>query len=395
MSEKEVFLDIDLPFGKVVFYNVDEVGEWIEKELDFWKWPDNFNWNKLRECNPQPNLINSIHSPLGAIKTAVDRIKQNHDDKAHLRLVDELKNKIYGAYKTRDPNQPNKFELLHSSQSRAKYIHSLIETEPLRAACLAAYYMRVPNTNYSHPTVLDGVVVGILFELGLKGSCEAEKASLEQLRQDWNEERIKAQKINENNAETAKDWKTLTDNDQTQQQSAFHKFIEKSQADVDDFKKRISAEIALKGPVTYWQYKARDHIVKSRWFGGFTVFAFVLVGAFVFAATVYFAPNLTLNEIKLRHIGLLAVGATIGVWLIRILVRNYLSHVHLSQDAVERVAMMQTYLALLEEGKLEDKHRNLILQALFRPASTGIVKDDAAPPFMAEWLKRTTGTDTG
>ena len=57
--------------------------------------------------------------------------------------------------------------------------------------------------------------------------------------------------------------------------------------------------------------------------------------------------------------------------------------------------MMQTYLALIKEGKLEDNHRNLILQALFRPASTGIVKDDAAPPFMTEWLKRTTGTDMG
>ena len=125
------------------------------------------------------------------------------------------------------------------------------------------------------------------------------------------------------------------------------------------------------------------------------ILAFIGVGWSVDATITHFGPDLTLNEITLRHIGLLTVAATMGVWLIRLLVRNYLSHVHLAHDAAERVAMMQTYLALIEEGKLQDEgHRNLILQALFRPASSGIVKDDASPPFMAEWLKRTTGTDT-
>ena len=54
--------------------------------------------------------------------------------------------------------------------------------------------------------------------------------------------------------------------------------------------------------------------------------------------------------------------------------------------------MLQTYLALLREGgKLDGNTHTLILQALFRPSSTGIVRDDASPPFMAQWLKMTTG----
>lgn len=394
MAEKEVFLELDLSFGKEVFYSLDGVEEWVKKELDFWKWPDKVNWHRLKGCHPQTNLADFILSPLMQIDAVVENLKRNHDKNAYDHLVAELRNKITDAYKTYDPNQPNRFELLHSTQPRAKYVHSLIKTDPLRAACVAAYFMHVRDMNYTHPTAFDGAVMGLLFDLGLKGSCEAEKDSLEKLRQEWNEERLKARKTNEDNAKTAVDWKTQTDDDRTQQQTTFREFIEKSQAGVDEFKKRISAEIALKGPVTYWQDKAEDHLIKSRWFGGFTVAAFVLVGIAIITSIEYFAPDLTLDKIKLRHIGLLAVGATTGVWCIRVLVRIYLSHVHLLHDAKERVAMMKTYLALLEEGKLEDKHRNLILQALFRPASTGIVKDDAAPPFMAEWLKRTTGTDT-
>jgi hypothetical protein len=391
VAEKKPFLELDLSFDKVVFYSLDEVEEWVKKELEFWKWLDEVGRHKLRD---NEHIINSIRSPLSAINAAVDGIRQDRDESNRKRLVTNLGSKIREAYKTYDPNQPKRGELLHSTQPRAQFVHSLIETDPVRAAFVAAFFVRAPGMNYALPAVLDGAVTGILFDLGLKGSCEGEKAALERLRQEWNGERLKAQTVNENNAETAKEWKAQTDNDRTQQETEFRQFIETSQADVDDFKKRISAEIALKGPVTYWQDKARDHLVKSRWFGGLTLAAFFLVGAAIIISIECFAPNLTLNEIKLRHIGLLAIGATIGVWLIRVLVRNYLSHVHLLHDAAERVAMMKTYLALLEEGKLEDKHRNLILQALFRPAATGIIKDDAAPPFMAEWLKRTTGTDT-
>lgn len=394
MSEKKPFLELGLSFGKVVFHSLDEVEEWGKKELKFWEWPEEFEQHTPREWNPR-NIVNSLCSPLNQIIAAVNGIKNNHNEQDHDRLVNDLRSRINDAYRAYSPNHPNRIELLHSTQPRAQYVHNLIKTEPVRAAFVAAYFIHSPKINPGCPFALDGAVAGILFDLGIKGSCEAEKAALEQLRQAWNEERLKAQQTNENNAATANDWKSQTGNDRKQQQEDFHGFMEKNQADVDNFKTRISAEIALKGPVTYWQDKKKDHIVKSRWFGGCTVCAFVIVGAAIITAIGCFAPDLTLDKIKLRHIGLLAVSATIGVWFIRVLVRNYLSHVHLLHDAAERVAMMETYLALLEEGNLEDKHQNLILQALFRPASTGIVKDDAAPPFMAEWLKRTTGTDTG
>jgi hypothetical protein len=58
----------------------------------------------------------------------------------------------------------------------------------------------------------------------------------------------------------------------------------------------------------------------------------------------------------------------------------FLSNAHLATDAAERVVMVKTYLSLLEAEKLPaDDDKKLILQALFRPASDGIVKDESLP----------------
>ena len=81
--------------------------------------------------------------------------------------------------------------------------------------------------------------------------------------------------------------------------------------------------------------------------------------------------------------------AVLGVWLARIIVRIFLSHLHLETDAKERVTMIQTYLALLrEEHALKENERQVILQTLFRPSATGIVKDDGIPPSIIDIVSR-------
>jgi hypothetical protein len=99
-------------------------------------------------------------------------------------------------------------------------------------------------------------------------------------------------------------------------------------------------------------------------------------------------------DAQLWQVTQLALVAVFGVWIMRLLVRLLLSNTHLHTDASERRTMMLTYLAMMRERQLpEDGSRKLILQALFRPSSTGIIKDDASPPFMAEWIRATVGKD--
>jgi hypothetical protein len=50
--------------------------------------------------------------------------------------------------------------------------------------------------------------------------------------------------------------------------------------------------------------------------------------------------------------------------------------------------MLQAFLALQREGHVDEKEKDSILNTLFRPTSTGVVKDDSAPPNVAEFISR-------
>jgi hypothetical protein len=82
----------------------------------------------------------------------------------------------------------------------------------------------------------------------------------------------------------------------------------------------------------------------------------------------------------------------LAFWFIRLLVRIFLSNIHLENDASERVTMAKTYLALIRDGSFEGKeHIGTILAALFRPTGDGIVKDEGLPPTAMEWLTKLSG----
>jgi hypothetical protein len=79
----------------------------------------------------------------------------------------------------------------------------------------------------------------------------------------------------------------------------------------------------------------------------------------------------------------------LAFWFLRILSKIFLSQLHAWSDAQERVVMVKTYLSLLQDEKaLEAKDRRLILEALFRPAPSGIIKDDGVPPALFDLISR-------
>ena len=89
------------------------------------------------------------------------------------------------------------------------------------------------------------------------------------------------------------------------------------------------------------------------------------------------------------QVGVFSVAAFFGIWLERILVRLFVSNIHLATDAEERVTMLQTYLSIIREGsEFAPEDKKLILERLFHPAADGLVKDDGAPPSPLEMLSR-------
>ena len=74
--------------------------------------------------------------------------------------------------------------------------------------------------------------------------------------------------------------------------------------------------------------------------------------------------------------------SSLGVWVTRLVAKIFISNLHLRTDSHERTTMIQTYLALLREGNgPKDEERQLILQTLFRPSTTGFIKEDGPTGF--------------
>lgn len=85
------------------------------------------------------------------------------------------------------------------------------------------------------------------------------------------------------------------------------------------------------------------------------------------------------------HFELIFAGAatllwlTMYIWAVRVLVRLYTTEHHLSIDASGRAAMVQTYLGLIKENAANEADRPIVLGAIFRPVSDGMVSDDGPP----------------
>lgn len=82
----------------------------------------------------------------------------------------------------------------------------------------------------------------------------------------------------------------------------------------------------------------------------------------------------------------LTLVVLVVVWGAKILVRLFLSYLHAASEAMDRVAMIDTYVSLTAEKSLRTAERVVIMRAIFKNSATGIVRDDAAPTHPATLL---------
>lgn len=148
--------------------------------------------------------------------------------------------------------------------------------------------------------------------------------------------------------------------------------------------KTYEEAMALQAPSKYWRDKARGHKRSEGWAAARLAAFFVVAGlgmtwAFYETATFFLVvENDPRNSVYFVASAGLATIAGLILWIGRLLTRLYLSEHHLRKDAEERRIMTTTYLALMRKTAAGDADRQVILAALFRNSSDGIVKDDGA-----------------
>ncbi len=147
---------------------------------------------------------------------------------------------------------------------------------------------------------------------------------------------------------------------------------------LSNLEKAYSSDKALEAPAKFWETKRSKHTSaageKRRiliWFAGLSVSALAVSAALLLSAGVG-------NSDKPIYwlFGIAGLVATGVIWTARVLVRLYLTELHLVEDSAERITMANTYIALVKGGYADGQDMSVILNALFRPSSDGLVKEE-------------------
>lgn len=373
---------------------------WMHREQQFWAW--------LQNRNGGGNHDQGLRQALSQLNQAMSEAQQavQHKDvrpQNYQGHVTSLNNLVQDVFARR--------RLPHSSTPLAQRIDAYRQSAGEQAASFfAAVFIPPQQGHHFEPRDLAGwrgLTAGLIERDGLlsapaKGRKQAAEQSFEQLR--VKAEALLGEKstaydalhrdyaaLVESTQTAAQEHQSRFTQDQTQRAEDFEKLVSEHKQEMENLRKTFREEIALRAPATYWDDKRREHERLSKVMGAVSFSSIALsvlgLGWLIHDLLRTAQPNAAPEAWRLAMVVLIGLFA---VWGVRLVVRMFLSHLHLATDAAERVVMARTYLSLLEGDRLASKEdRQLILQALFRPASDGIVKDEGVPFSLAEVLTRT------
>ena len=370
--------DFGVNGGVLAPTSVAELQQWVSREITFWGWAPNIG------VGPHRNSFDLAWRNLSNTQQPLNQAAQlaaQGDIEATKRAVLQVASVLRTVYTTQ--------RLPHSSTPWAHRIEELRANPAVAHAYLYALMGDAPgqSTTFGPATqeAWRGFLMGLTERYGIVNSLdptvatqrialdevrekaskmlEEKKQTIEELERNYSSV---AAKISTQQAAQQGDFNELL----TEAKGAHETALKEHQEKLDAVAKSFREKMALRSPVEYWQKKAEKHTRKAKalvyvMFGGMAVLAlaFLALTALVFS-------SLNSGKPDTWKIAAPILVGVVAVWAVRLIVRMYLSQAHLATDAEERVTMVQTYLSLLEEGKMpETGDRQLVLTPLFRPAT--------------------------
>lgn len=180
-----------------------------------------------------------------------------------------------------------------------------------------------------------------------------------------------------------------------QNQINFDTFIETNKNKISELEKTYEEKLRLKKPSRYWNKKAKDYKCHGITYTVILVIILVL-GILGFGYLLHqwvIAQSIGLELKTMQGAAIFISVLSIFAFLIKVFSRLAFSSFHLQRDAEEREQLTYLYLALTHEMEtVSDESRNIVLQALFSRAETGLLWKDAGPtmPNVADIINNTT-----
>lgn len=378
--------------------NIDDAVKWIRHEQEFW------NWIVSRSYGNHDQRLRHAIGQLGKALNHGQRAAQHQtsNPQQFATEISDLRSRLEVVYV--------QCKLPHSSTPLAKRISAYRQEAGDRSASFfAAAFVPPEPGHHIQPQELGdwlAVVEGLIERFQLvsapqEGWRQAAGESFDELR--TKAEALLGEKtgafdaLHRSYTELDGSVRSTADSqaqafaaDQEMRSEKFETLVAEHNQAMEGLRKTFREEIALRAPADYWETKRKSHLRMS-WITGALSFIAIGGAATVLICWIQFLVNKTPigTQPDAWRIAMAALVGVFALWGTRLIVRMFLSHLHLLTDAAERVVMVKTYLSLLDGDHLASKEdRQLILNALFRPAADGIVKDEGIPPSMLEFLTR-------
>lgn len=388
-------LDLGENGGVFAPASLDELESWVRTESSFW------NWLKGAKAGDYARVFQKYLEPLTqSVRHAGDAKRHANTNQAAVDAsVIQCRRSIEIAF--------NEHSTPHSSTQQAKRLQAMSQQSPTAAAgylyALLPEHHGILFENVPNIESWGGFFQGLNERFGMTGDGQlrAQREAFADLSAKM--ERLTGEKaaaydelercfnaltrgIGEAEANHKTDFEHLV----ATSEKAYKDALADHAGQMEALRETFREKMTLRSPVEYWRDRATRHrdraenLLKAT-FGSIGGLA-VVVG---FGTFLVFRTSVDPGKPEAWKLAILGFVGVLGVWAVRLIVRMFLSDRHLSIDAEERVTMVQTYLALMEDKKVPtDEDRKLILQPLFRPASDGIVKDEGPPHPALELLTR-------
>ncbi|MEW7292112.1 DUF6161 domain-containing protein [Aquimarina sp. 2304DJ70-9] len=155
-------------------------------------------------------------------------------------------------------------------------------------------------------------------------------------------------------------------------------------------------KLKLEAPAIYWKNRATTLKAEgNKWLGWLIVV--IILAVLALGGVLYLISDGTLKDlfektgsavrwsiVFITFVSFLAYG-------IKTFSKLMFSSYHLYRDAQEREQLTYVYLALVKEKGVDPTERNLIMQALFSRADSGLLRDDSTPAMPGGVLEKVIG----
>jgi hypothetical protein len=140
-------------------------------------------------------------------------------------------------------------------------------------------------------------------------------------------------------------------------------------------------KLKLQKPADYWAKAAKRYGLQgSLW--ALAIVAAIVVGLVYFReffVTWLQGKQMPLQLNSLQGVVLFGSIAAVYAFLLKTLSRLAFSAFHLMRDAEEREQLTYLYLSLSNESAVDEKSREIVLQALFSRSETGLLTNESGP----------------